>query len=194
MDPILPKRPHLKSLIFSNRRVLIGVRSERNLLPCNKGNKMLNQIVKKSLALSLLGAVLSAACPVFAAGETWYTLYKNRENFGILIFPSELISPELKEFVLNSGFKEVESGHSVMRSGSKNLNATFMMPEAIQNKYRMERFITLQVLGNGGIMVGVFDPEWGLTLPRKIFELDEVKKKVPQTLQIFRKDSPKKEI
>lgn len=155
---------------------------------------MPNQIVKKLLALSLIGAVLLTSCQVFAAGETWYTLYKNRENFGILIFPSEHISPELKEFVLNSGFKEVESGHSVMRSGSKNLNATFMMPEAVQKKYRMERFITLQVLGNGGIMVGIFDPEWGLTLPSKIFELGEVKKKVPETLKIFRKDNPNKEI
>ena len=154
----------------------------------------MRQTAKNILFLAFVGMYLIVSSPAFAAGETWYTLYKNRENFGILIFPSELISPELKTFLQSSNFKEVESGHAVMRSGSKNLNSTFMMPEEIQKKYGMERFITLQVLGNGGIMVGVFDPEWGLTLPNKIFELDDVKKRVPQTMQIFRKDSPKKEI
>ena len=104
------------------------------------------------------------------------------------------VEPELKDIVNGSGFKEVESGQAVMRSGSKNLNATFMMPKAIQDKHQMQRFITLQVLRNGGIMVGVFDPEWGLTLPNKIFGLDDVKTKIPKTLQIFRKDSPKREI
>ena len=137
---------------------------------------------------------LIVSSPAFAAGETWYTLYKNRENFGILIFPSEHISFELKEFIQSSGFNEVETGHAVMRSGTKNLNSAFMMPEEIQKKYQMKRFITLQVLANGGIMVGVFDPEWGLTLPNKIFELEDVKKRVPETLKIFRKDNPKKEI
>ena len=155
---------------------------------------MLNQTSKKILALAIIGISLLVSCPAFGAGETWYTLYKNRENFGILIFPSDLNSPELKEIVLGNGFKEVETGHAVMRSGSKNLNATFMMPESIQKKYRMERFITLQVLGRGGIMVGVYDPGWGLTLPNKIFELDDVKKRIPQTLKIFRKDNPKKEV
>ena len=155
---------------------------------------MLNQTIKNILALAVIGAILLASLPAFAVGETWYTLYKNRESFGILIFPSEHISPELTAIVQGAGFKKVESGQAVMRSGSKNLNATFMMPEAIQEKYLMERFITLQVLNNGGILVGVFDPEWGLTLPTKVFGLDDVKSKIPQTLQIFRKDNPKKEI
>ena len=154
----------------------------------------LKEITKTFLLFVLAGIYLFISTPAFAAGETWYTLYKNRENFGILIFPSELNSVELKGFILDSGFKEVESGHEVMRSGSKNMNTTFMMPKEIQAKYDMHRFITLQVLGNGGIMVGVFDPEWGLTLPTKIFELEEVKKKVPETLKVFRKDNPKKEI
>ena len=68
------------------------------------------------------------------------------------------------------------------------------MPKEVQAKYDMQRFITLQILGNGGIMVGVFDPEWGLTLPTKVFEFEEVKKRVPETLKVFRKDNPKKEI
>jgi hypothetical protein len=156
---------------------------------------MVQKDYSKNIVFVLLsGIFLYLSSPVFAAGETWYTLYKNRENFGILIFPSESNTVELKEFIKSSGFNEVESGHAVMRSGSKNLNSTFMMPKEIQAKYDMERFITLQVLGNGGIMVGVFDPEWGLTLPTKIFEFEEVKKRVPETLKVFRKDNPKKEI
>jgi hypothetical protein len=155
---------------------------------------VLKDFSKKVLLIVLSGIFLFISTPAFSAGETWYTLYKNRENFGILIFPSESIMVELKDFIQGSGFNKVESGQAVMRSGSKNMNSTYMMPMEVQAKYDMQRFITLQVLGNGGIMVGIFDPEWGLTLPTKIFEIDEVKKKVPETLKVFRKDNPKKEI
>ncbi len=155
---------------------------------------MLDQPVKKFLVLIILGGILISSLPTWAAGETWYTLYKNREKFGILIFPREFIFPELKEFVLSQGFNEVESGIAVMRSGSKNLNATLMMPEETQNKHRMVRFITLQILKDQGMMVGIFDPEWGLTLPHRIFLMEDVKKRIPETLEAFRKEDPKKEI
>jgi len=159
-----------------------------------KGKQMLDQPVKKFLALIILGGILISSHPTWAAGETWYTLYKNPEKFGILVFPREFIFPELKEFVLSQGFNEVESGIAVMRSGSKKLNATLMMPEETQNKHRMVRFTTLQILKDQGMMVGIFDPEWGLTLPHKIFLMDEVKKRIPETLEAFRKEVPKKEV
>ena len=155
---------------------------------------MLGRVIKKILPLIALWVLLIPPHIAVAAGETWYSLYKNRENFGILIFPREFIFPELKEFVLSQGFKKVESGMAVMRSGSKKLNATMMMPEEVQKSHGMERFITLQILNDQGIMVGIFDPEWGLTLPSKIFRMDEVKQRIPQTLEAFRKENPKKEI
>ena len=153
------------------------------------------QPIKNFLVLIILGGILISSRPALAAGETWYTLYKNREKFGILIFPREFIFPELKEFVLSQGFKEVESGIAEMRSGSNKLNATLMMPEEVQQKHGMARFITLQILkGQGGMMVGIFDPEWGLTLPHRIFLMEDVKKRIPETLEAFRKEDPKKEI
>lgn len=155
---------------------------------------MLGRVLKHFLPIIMLWVLLISPHAAEATGETWYTLYKNRENFGILIFPREFIFPELKEFVLSQGFKNVESGIAVMRSGSKKLNSTMMMPEEVQKSHGMERFITLQILKDQGIMVGIFDPEWGLTLPHKVFLMDEVKQRIPQTLEAFRKENPKKEI
>ena len=122
-----------------------------------------------------------------------YQLYKNFENFGILIFPKDRIFTKLGEYIQEIGFNPVESGQAVMRFGLKNENQTFMMPESVQNKHSMDRFIILQIIANGNMVVGIFDPEWGLTLPSPIHRLDEIKENIPKTLNLFRKHLKKRE-
>lgn len=67
------------------------------------------------------------------------------------------------------------------------------MPKEIQDKYSIKKFIILQVLADSRLLVGIFDPDFGLTLPPQKFELDEIKDNILETLNIFRgKDSIKK--
>ena len=122
-----------------------------------------------------------------------YQLYKNYENFGILVFPKDQIFVELEEYVQEIGFNHVESGQAVMRFGPNNENQTYLMPESVQKKYSMDRFIVLQVLAHQNMVVGIFDPEWGLTLPSPIHRLDEIKENIPKTLNLFRKHLKKRE-
>ena len=122
-----------------------------------------------------------------------YQLYKNYENFGILIFPKEQIFTELDEYIQEVGFNPAESGQAVMRFGPNNENQTYLMPESVQIKHSINRFIVLQVLAHQNILVGVFDPEWGLTLPSPIHRLDGIKENIPKTLNLFRKHLKKRE-
>ena len=122
-----------------------------------------------------------------------YQLYKNYENFGILIFPEDRIFTELGEYIQEIGFNPVESGQAVMRFGLKNENQTLMMPESVQKKHSMDRFIILQIIANDNMVVGIFDPEWGLTLPGPIHRLDTVKDNISKTLNLFRKHLKKRE-
>ncbi len=118
-----------------------------------------------------------------------YQLYKNRENIGIVVFPKKLIYPDLDKYILSQAFESKENGKAVMRSGSKGENETFMMPLETQKKNGITRFIVLQVLQDHNLLVGIFEPEWGLTLPSSIFTLQDIKEKIPQTLNIFRGDN-----
>ena len=122
-----------------------------------------------------------------------YQLYKNFENFGILIFPKDRIFKGLDDHIKEIGFNPVESGQAVMRFGLKNENQTLMMPESVQKKHSMDRFIILQVIANDNMVVGIFDPEWGLTLPGPIYKLDSVKVNISKTLNLFRKHLKKRE-
>ena len=122
-----------------------------------------------------------------------YQLYKNYENFGILVFPKDQIFVELEEYIQEIGFNPVDSGQAVMRFGPNNENQTYLMPESVQKKYSMNRFIVLQVIAHQNILVGVFDPEWGLTLPSSIHRLDGIKENIPKTLNLFRKHLKKRE-
>ena len=122
-----------------------------------------------------------------------YQLYKNFENLGILIFPKDRIIKDLDQYVQQKGFNPIESGKAVMRFGLKNENQTFMMPKSVQEKYSMTRFIILQVIANQNMVVGIYDPQFGLTLPGPIYDLDGIKKNIPKTLNLFRKHLNKRE-
>ena len=122
-----------------------------------------------------------------------YQLYKNYENFGILVFPKDQIFVELEEYIQEIGFNPVDSGQAVMRFGPNNENQTYLMPESVQIKHSMNRFIVLQVIAHQNILVGISDPEWGLTLPSAIFRLNGVKQNIPKTLNMFRKHLKKRE-
>jgi len=122
-----------------------------------------------------------------------YQLYKNFEDLGILIFPKARIFKNLEEYVQQKGFNPVESGQAVMRFGLKNENQTFMMPKSVQEKYSMTRFIVIQVIANQNMVVGIYDPQFGLTLPGPIYSLDGIKKNIPKTLNLFRKHLNKRE-
>ena len=131
--------------------------------------------------------------PDSAKAEYDYQLYKNYENFGILIFPKDQIFVELEEYVQEIGFNPVDSGQAVMRFGPNNENQTYLMPESVQTKHSMNRFIVLQVIAHQNILVGISDPEWGLTLPSAIFRLNGIKQNIPKTLNMFRKHLKKRE-
>ena len=131
--------------------------------------------------------------PDSAKAEYDYQLYKNYENFGILVFPKDQIFVELEEYIQEIGFNPVDSGQAVMRFGPNNENQTYLMPESVQKKYSMNRFIVLQVIAHQNILVGVFEPEWGLTLPSAIFRLNGIKQNIPKTLNMFRKHLKKRE-
>ena len=123
-----------------------------------------------------------------------YQLYKNYENFGILVFPKDQIFVELEEYIQEIGFNPVDSGQAVMRFGPNNENQTYLMPESVQIKHSMNRFIVLQVIAHQNILVGISDPEWGLTLPSAIFRLNGIKQNIPKTLNMFRKHLKKERL
>jgi hypothetical protein len=61
-----------------------------------------------------------------------------------------------------------------------------MMPLEVQKKHSIEKFIVIQVLDSMSMLVGIYDPEWGLTLPSAIVEMETIKQNIPKTLNIFR--------
>ena len=146
---------------------------------------------RRRIAPAVLAWMMILALPFSveaAAPKYFYQLYTHPESFGLVIFPNESIFPELEEVVQSLGFKKAESGEAVMRSGNKNENFTYMMPEDVQKKHRLEKFIILQIMNDGvGVMVGIYEQEFGLTLPTKIFVVQELKDNIAKTLDIFRK-------
>ncbi len=151
----------------------------------------MRQTFQKRITLALGVLVMVLALPFTSAeagSKYFYQLYTNPENFGLVIFPRELIFPELEETIRSLDFKKIESGEAVMRSGNKKENFTYMMPADVQKKHRLEKFIILQILTDGvGIMVGIYDQEFGLTLPTKVFIVQELKGNISKTLDVFRK-------
>lgn len=151
------------------------------------------QTFRKRVALVgwTLVLVLALSLTKAEAGtQYFYQLYTQPENFGLVIFPKELIFPELEAIAQSLKFKKIESGEAVMRSGNQKENYTYMMPKEVQKKHRLEKFIILQILTDGvGIMVGIYDQEFGLTLPTKVFIVQQLKDNIAKTLDIFRKQS-----
>ncbi len=123
-----------------------------------------------------------------------YQLYKNGENFGIVVFPKDQVFPELDHYIKSQLLEPVESGKAVMRSGVKGENETFMMPLEVQKKHSIEKFMVIQVLTHSRMMIGIFDPEWGLTLPSSVFGFEDMKKNIPKTLDVFRGNNQRKAI
>ena len=146
--------------------------------------------IEKMILPALFAWIALLALPFTAeAGPKYfYQLYANSENFGLVVFPKEKIFPKLEQTAQALGFKKTESGEAVLRSGSKNENFTYMMPKEVQKKHQLEKFIILQILNDGvGIMVGIYEQEFGLTLPTKVFVVEELKDNISKTLDIFRK-------
>jgi hypothetical protein len=146
---------------------------------------------RRKIAPALLAWMMILALPFSVEAATnkfMYQLYTHPESFGLVIFPQERIFPELEEVTQSLGFTKAESGEAVMRSGSKNENFTYMMPEDVQKKHRLNKFIILQIMNDGvGVMVGIYEQEFGLTLPTKVFIVQELKDNISKTLDIFRK-------
>ena len=155
---------------------------------CDTMHELVEHLVAQGEKVGLIKVRFFLPFNVEAGTKYFYQLYTSSENFGLVIFPKESIFPELEETVQSLGFKQVESGEAVMRSGSKNENFTYMMPEEVQKKHRLEKFIILQILTDGvGIMVGIYEQEFGLTLPTKVFIVQELESNISKTLDIFRK-------
>ncbi len=64
-----------------------------------------------------------------------YQLYKNSENFGIVVFPKNIISSDLDSYAKGMAFEPVESGKAVKRQGTKGKEETYMMPQEVQEKH-----------------------------------------------------------
>jgi len=125
-------------------------------------------------------------CPsVESASIFHYELFKNSENFGILVFPPPK-NGNLTQYIQSISFKHVASGRAVFRYGTKDENGTYMMPETVQKKHQIEKFIIIQILNLHEFMIGIYSPEWGLTLPSARYTIQEIQKNIPKTLQIFR--------
>ena len=145
----------------------------------------------------LLAALIVFLCGFLAsatgARAYEYQLYTNVEHFGIVVFPKENLYRELDEAIHSFAFTPAENGKAVMRYGTKGENETFMMPEEVQARHQVERFIVIQVLQDHKMLIGIYDPEWGLTLPSSVFELDQVKENIPKTLNAFRGSNPQRQ-
>lgn len=144
--------------------------------------------------LTTLIALLLFLIPIqVQAGSNYeYQLYKNHENYGIVVFPKKYIQKELSDYIASIAFSEVESGKAVMRRGSKNQNESLMMPFEVQKKYSIEKFVVIQILSQREMLIGIYDPEWGLTLPSASFGMETLKQNIPRTLNAFRGDNPQR--
>ncbi len=147
--------------------------------------------ISKRITPVLISWMMILALPFTVEAATpkyYYQLYTHPENFGLVIFPKESIFPELEKVVQSLGFKKADSGEAIMRSGNKKENFTYMMPKDVQKKHHLEKFIILQIMNDGvGVMVGIYEQEFGLTLPTKVFVVEELKDNISKTLEIFRK-------
>lgn len=144
------------------------------------------------LTTLIILTLLLAPMQAWAGSSYDYQLYKNNENYGIVIFPKKFIFKELSDKIASLSFKEAASGKAVMRRGSKNENETLMMPLEVQKKHSIEKFIVIQVLTQHEMLAGIYDPEWGLTLPSTAFNLETLVDNISKTLNVFRGSNPQR--
>ena len=150
--------------------------------------------IMKHFILALIALMLCIAPIQAQAGSGYdYQLYKNNENFGIVVFPKKYIFKPLGDYFASISFNAVKSGKAVMRRGSKNENATLMMPLEVQKQHSIEKFIVIQVLGQDEMLAGIYDPQWGLTLPSARHGMVALKENIPKTLNTFRGDNPQRQ-
>ena len=150
--------------------------------------------IMKHFILALIALMLCIAPIQAQAGSGYdYQLYKNNENFGIVVFPKKYIFKTLGDYFASISFNAVKSGKAVMRRGSKNENATLMMPLEVQKQHSIEKFIVIQILRQDEMLAGIYDPEWGLTLPSARHGMVALKENIPKTLNIFRGDNPQRQ-
>ncbi len=153
----------------------------------DKGTVMKRSVLFIGSLLVLAGA-LALPSRVWAKDRFFYNLYLNPEKFGLVVFPREFESPELKQVIKDLRFNPVESGEAVMRFGVKGENITYMMPKEVQKKHGIEKFLILQILTDRiGIMVGIYEQEFGLSLPTRVFLVGDLKENISKTLEIFRR-------
>ena len=138
------------------------------------------------LIATLFVFLSSFSFPALAGSGYEYKLFKNSENYGIVVFPKKLMFENLESYLLSIPFELAESGKAVMRHGSKNENATYMMPMEVQRRHSIEKFIVIHLIDPMSMLGGVYDPEWGLTLPSAIVEMETIKQNIPRTLNVFR--------
>ena len=97
------------------------------------------------MRISLAAIIFAVASLTLTAPGAWaydYQLYKNAEKFGIVVFPKAYLSSELDGYIHSIAFEPAESGKAVMRYGTKGENETLMMPEEVQARHGIEKFIT----------------------------------------------------
>ena len=143
-----------------------------------------NNLFLKFIFFVIISTILKT--PTQAEPRFLYKLYKNQEHFGIVVFPSPEKNSPLVAYIESLGFHFVIVGGAVFRNGSKGENGTFMMPESTQRKHHIQKFIIVQVLNQWSFLIGIFHPEYGLTLPQLKYTLEDLKKNFPKTLKIFR--------
>ena len=144
--------------------------------------------------ITIMTALILFFAPIQAqAGSGYeYQLFKNHENYGIVVFPKKFLFKEFDDYISSLSFEAIESGKAVMRRGSKNENETLMMPLEVQKKHSIKKFIVIQILSNNEMLAGIYDPEWGLTLPSAPFGMDALKNNIPRTLNVFRGNNPQR--
>ncbi|MEK7846589.1 MAG: hypothetical protein AAB257_06460, partial [Nitrospinota bacterium] len=67
-------------------------------------------------------------------------------------------------------------------------------PQDVQDKYAIKKFIILQILDDKSLLIGIYDPDLGLTLLPRAYQLDEIGENIKETLKIFRRKGSVQEI
>jgi len=148
----------------------------------------------KSFFAILLFTLLGLPFSALADSGYEYQLYKNHENYGIVVFPKKNIFKDLESYLSSISFESTDSGKAVMRHGTKNESATYMMPFETQKRHSIEKFIVIQVMDSMSMLVAIYDPEWGLSLEGAIVDMETIKKNIPKTLNVFRGSNHQRQI